>query len=499
MRRAARLLPSSLSGQLLLALALALLAAQSINAVFLYRAQHDRAQSAILSVAAFRLSAASQSPLPLPLTLPPPRDDMRQRGPDGDDRTTTRRGRNRQIRRADSGVIAMQQSPQRAGEVRQLDLESDLAIMLANNGIVARDVLVLRRGEDDPETRRWLDRRADQIKRKAPHAAHRRPKSAVIAAIAVERDGGTKQWLVTRVGVPEMQRRVMLSLLAQTLIIFIILFAALAWLMRRITRPLAMLTDRVQRFGEARQMAPPMPVSGPADVARLIHAQHDMEARIHALLDEKDVMLGAIGHDLKTPLSALRVRIETVADDVERQRMAATIEDINRTLDDILSLARVGHPTDALENTDLVALTSMIAEEFEDLGSPVTLEAPVAIAMPVRATWLRRALRNLATNALRYGSNSQPPRMLLERAGAHGARWTISDDGPGIPDDQIEAMMQPFARLEKSRNSGTGGAGLGLTLARAIAQQQGGSRTVRNRRDADGRIAGLDAVLLIPG
>src|SRR6185312_10130036 len=103
--------------------------------------------------------------------------------------------------------------------------------------------------------------------------------------------------------------------------------------------------------------------SGPEDTRRLIAAHNAMEASIAALLDEKDVMLGAIGHDLKTPLAALRVRIESVPDDAERAKMAATIEDIARTLDDILSLARVGRPTDPLEPTDLAALVASVVED----------------------------------------------------------------------------------------------------------------------------------------
>src|SRR5690606_11927743 len=135
----------------------------------------------------------------------------------------------------------------------------------------------------------------------------------------------------------------------QTLLLYVLLVGGLAILLRRITRPLAALTRRLETFapdlGPAGQLEP----SGPEDTRRLIAAHNAMEARIAALLDEKNVMLGAIGHDLKTPLAALRVRIESVEDPMERDRMSATIEDIAATLDDILSLARVGRPSDPLE------------------------------------------------------------------------------------------------------------------------------------------------------
>src|SRR4029453_15873167 len=123
--------------------------------------------------------------------------------------------------------------------------------------------------------------------------------------------------------------------------------------------------ERLERFAETRSPEGQLEAQGPDDTRRLIAAHNAMEARIAALLNEKDVMLGAIGHDLKTPLTALRVRIESVEDPAERAKMAASIEDITRSLDDILSLARVGRPSDPLERTDLSALLASVAEEYE--------------------------------------------------------------------------------------------------------------------------------------
>jgi signal transduction histidine kinase len=174
--------------------------------------------------------------------------------------------------------------------------------------------------------------------------------------------------------------------------------------------------------------------------------------------------------------------------------MAATIEDITRSLDDILSLARVGRPSDPLERSELSALVASVVEEFEDMGEAVELGDTTRIAFPLRSTWLRRALRNLIGNALRYGTRA---RVAVAREG-NFAVIGIEDDGPGIADDKIAEMMEPFTRGEPSRNTETGGAGLGLTLARAIADQHGGSLELANRRGADGRIDGLNAILRLP-
>ncbi len=283
-------------------------------------------------------------------------------------------------------------------------------------------------------------------------------------------------------------------LIGQTMLLYVLLVGGLAWLLRRITRPIAALTRRVEHFAATRELDGQIEPTGPDDTRRLIAAHNAMESRIAALLDEKDVMLGAIGHDLKTLLAALRVRIESVEDPAERAKMAASIEDITRSLDDILSLARVGRPSDPLERTDLAALLAAVVEEYEDMGEPVELADMQRLAMPLRATWLRRALRNLIGNALRYGERA---RVSLAREGRQ-AVVRIEDDGPGIPEGEIAAMMEPFARGDASRNRETGGSGLGLTLARAIAEQHGGTLTLANRRGPGGEPQGLLAELRLP-
>jgi signal transduction histidine kinase len=293
---------------------------------------------------------------------------------------------------------------------------------------------------------------------------------------------------------PPYERGLLATLVGQTLLIYGVLVGAMAFILRRITEPLRALTRRLERFADTRDADGQMEPEGPDDVRRLIVAHNAMEARIAGLLDEKDVMLGAIGHDLKTPLSALRVRIESVEDEGERARMAATIEDIVRSLDDILSLARVGRPSDPMESTELSALVASVVEEFEDMGEAVELHETVRLVMPLRTTWLRRALRNLVSNALRYGKTAR-----VSQAREQGwAVVRIDDDGPGIAEGDIARMQEPFTRGEPSRNSVTGGAGLGLTLARAIAEQHGGTLTLLNRRDAGGGVLGLTATLKLP-
>jgi signal transduction histidine kinase len=383
-------------------------------------------------------------------------------------------------------------SPLREGEHRIRSAESKLRELLASQDFDARQIVVLRRPVAQDRfaqteiTRRVLRRRIDpEVESRAREA------DLYVAGVRRQGQGG---WMVARVRAPPSAADMLRPLLLQTLAIYLALVGVVALILRRISRPLAALTRQVAHFAATQDPSGQVDPMGPEDVRRLIVALNAMEWRIASLLDEKDVMLGAIGHDLKTPLAALRVRIESVEDETERGRMARTIEDIVRTLDDILSLARVGRPSDPLERTELSALVGAVVEEYEDMGEPVELGETDRTVLELRPTWLRRALRNLIGNALRYGAQA---RVSLARESGR-AVIRIDDDGPGIPEESLEAMMHPFIRGDPSRNTETGGAGLGLALARAIAEQHGGALVLANRLGADGAVEGLRAEIVLP-
>ena len=460
-----RLWPKSLRNQLLLAVGLALLLAQGISAALLYGAQMDRREAALVHAAAIRLFAANRE------------DGLPGRHPPGAAEAA------RQLK-----VEHLPASPLLSSDQRIDRAEVELQEILAGQGFAATNVVVFHRPfADDAGLAHRVTRRNQMLGDHAPPP----PKEVLVAAIATPSEPG---WMVVRLPVPRPERALLITLLGQTLLLYVLLFGAIALMLGRITRPLKALTGRLEHFAATRDAGGQLEPQGPDDMRRLIVAHNAMEARIAAMLDEKDVMLGAIGHDLKTPLAALRVRIESVEDEGERAKMAGTIEDITRSLDDILSLARVGRPSDPLETTELSALIAQVAEEFEDMGEPVSFAPAERIALQLRATWLRRAVRNLVVNALRYG---QRARISLVREGGQ-AVIRIEDDGPGIAADQLERMLEPFTRGEPSRNSLTGGAGLGLTLARAIAEQHGGALRLTNRLDPSGKVLGLTAALSLP-
>lgn len=467
--------PRSLMGQMMWAVAVALLLVQGIGAALVYRAQRESYEHGMLNAAAMSLLTERPGAPPLarrpgrpfgpPLGGPPPRRF-----------------------RLENAV----QSPIATSEHRDADAEAELRTILNEQNFSTAQVEVVHRSlGTDPVARSGALFHARYSGMPRDHIGEMLAQHLLVVAVQRQADG---DWLIARVRSPRAERILLFPLVLQTLVIYVVLVGAVALILRRITRPLAALTRRVERFAASPDVIGQLAPSGPEDMRHLIVAHNAMEQRIASMLDEKDVMLGAIGHDLKTPLTALRVRIESVEDEGERRRMAGTIEDITRTLDDILSLARVGRPSDPRERTEVSALVASVVEEFEDMGEPVDLGDTSRIVAELRPTWLRRALRNLIGNALRYGERA---RVTLRREGAL-AVVEIEDDGPGIPDDQIGAMMDPFTRGDPSRNSSTGGAGLGLCLARAIADQDGGALVLKNRRDASGEVEGLTARLEIP-
>lgn len=465
----ARQWPRSLLGQTLLALALALLGAQTIYASLLYRAADERREAALLNAAAFELISG---PFRLRAQAERQMPGARLRDPG-----RTIRPMPRQLR-----YMLAAASPVRTGEKRVRKWEALLGEVLARQSIPVETLAIVERPAlSDPEVQdalRRLPRFRQRVERMSPQ----------LLVVALRRQGSTA-WEVVRLPIPRMERGVITGLVVQTLILFLVLMAILYGVLRRLTGPLAALTRRTSEIARPGAESRPLDPQGPDDVRGLITAHNAMEARISAMLAEKDVMLGAIGHDLKTPLAALRVRIESVEDDAQRARMAATIEDIVRTLDEILELARIGRASNPPERAAITALADSVVEEFEDMGEPVTLAEGPRVSATVHVTWLKRALRNLISNAVRYGGRAtvsviEEPRQVILR---------VEDDGPGIPEDRIGSMTEPFVRGEASRSRATGGAGLGLTLARAVAEERGGSLVLANRPEG-----GLRAELRLP-
>lgn len=257
---------------------------------------------------------------------------------------------------------------------------------------------------------------------------------------------------------------------------------------RRLTRPMAHLALAADALGRGEAL-PPLPEQGPADIRRTVSAFNRMQARLKRFVDDRTRMLAAISHDLRTPITSLRLRAELVDDEETRQRMLDTLEEMQRMVEATLAFAREEASSEPTRVVDLAALVESTADDLADLGADVTFTHPGRLIYACRPLGLRRALRNLIENAVRYG---QRARVRLETAaGEH--RIVIEDDGPGIPAEQVERVFEPFVRLEESRSQETGGIGLGLSIARSIVRAHGGDIRLQNRAEG-----GLKVTVALP-
>jgi hypothetical protein len=262
------------------------------------------------------------------------------------------------------------------------------------------------------------------------------------------------------------------------------------WAVRRLTRPVAVLARAAERLGRDVNAAP-LPETGPAEVAMAAAAFNTMAARIRRFVQDRTLMLTAIGHDLRTPITRLRLRAEFVEDEIQRGRMLADLDELEAMVSATLTFGRDAAVHEAVVRLDLAELLRTILDEAVDmrpeLEGRIAIEGPAHLTVAARPLALKRAFANLVGNAINYGGGVQV-RLCAEADGEAGKTVTIhfDDTGPGIPPDDVERMFQPFQRLEASRNRETGGVGLGLPIARNILRAHGGDVAAENRTDGPG-------------
>lgn len=237
----------------------------------------------------------------------------------------------------------------------------------------------------------------------------------------------------------------------------------------RIARPLRRLAVSAEALGRGENL-PPLPEEGPDDIRRTAEAFNRMQERLHRFVDDRTRMLAAIGHDLRTPLTSLRLRAEFVKDADIQQKMLSTIDELQSMTEAAISFARGESTAEETRAIELEALVGSICDDLADLGLPVEYIEGPKTTYRCRPDGLRRAVRNLAENAARYGGHAK----VYIRHSPTTIDIVVEDNGPGIPEGMREKVFAPFFRLEASRSRDTGGVGLGLSIARAIARQHGG-------------------------
>ncbi len=260
------------------------------------------------------------------------------------------------------------------------------------------------------------------------------------------------------------------------------------WLVHRVTVPLTRLADAAETLGKNIRAAP-LEESGPAEVARAAAAFNRMQRRLGRLIETRTELLAGISHDLRTPITQLRLRTELMNQTPERAKNLAALDEMEATIGTFLAFARASGDREERSQVDIGALVESVCSDFSDGGADVTCEQQDGLVIGCRRLAVKRAVTNLIGNALKYGHRA--------RVGVRGADRQIvirvDDDGPGIPEDEIETVFQPFRRGDASRGPDSGGYGLGLSIAQAIAEDHGGRVRLANRPEG-----GLRAEMTLP-
>lgn len=256
-----------------------------------------------------------------------------------------------------------------------------------------------------------------------------------------------------------------------------------AWLiMFRVTRPLKALSRAALEIGRGRS-PPPLPEEGPVELATVAHAFNQMNRDLARMDSDRTLILAGISHDLRTPLTRLRMGIEmSGADQTTRDAMTTDVEEIDKTISQFLDFARTdgGEPP---EQGSLSDLLQNLAEHYARLGIALDVDIAAGISLTLRPKALRRAVCNLIDNAVHYAGTAEPVGLHLRREG-RTAIVEVADRGPGIPPEQMERVKRPFTRLDEARSNSTG-AGLGLAIVERIAHSHGG-RFELHARDGGG-------------
>jgi signal transduction histidine kinase len=279
-------------------------------------------------------------------------------------------------------------------------------------------------------------------------------------------------------------RRVATNLAILLVTVVVLSLVAVRW----VTRPLTTLAAAAESLGEDINR-PPLAEGGPTEVRRAAKAFNTMQSRLARFINDRTRVLAAMSHDLKTPLTRIRLRAELIDDAQVRGKFLKDVEEMQSMIAQALDFMRDATSKEPSQPLDVMALLESMQDDYREAGHPFEVRGSAKDTYAGRPLALRRCLANLVDNAIRYGRAATVE--VEERPGEIAIR--VLDEGPGIPEADLERPFEPFFRVEASRSRETGGTGLGLGIARNIARAHGGDITLRNRPEG-----GLEATITLP-
>ena len=305
--------------------------------------------------------------------------------------------------------------------------------------------------------------------------------------VAVQITGG--QWLSFASLLPETGPAVSRQFVLSMAVMAVIILGVSVWAVRRVTAPLGEIAQAAERLGRD-ITAQPLAEIGTNEMRRAVQAFNRMQERLRRFVQDRTRMLAAISHDLRTPLTSLRLRAEDVENAGERERMLAAIDEMIVMIEATLAFARDEAAAAPRRRIDLTALVASVVDDMVAAGQTVSMAAAPSVILECEPGALKRAVSNLIDNAAKYGKAAH----LSIRTTPGAVEITVDDEGPGIPEAELTRVFQPFYRLESSRSRDTGGIGLGLAIALSVVQAHGGEIALTNRQGG-----GLRATVRLPG
>ena len=278
------------------------------------------------------------------------------------------------------------------------------------------------------------------------------------------------------------------EIVAATTVSILLVSLIAVFMARRIVRPLSELARAASLGAMSGGVVPRVPETGPEDVRAAAIAFNSMTEKVARTLESQRHLLSAVGHDLRTPITAMRINLEFVADDDLREGLVRNLDELQQLTEQVLGAAR-GTGGETRRNMDISALVESLSADLEEMGEPVKWNPSGPAPINCRPNEIRRAVRNLVENAVAYGGQADV--RITDSPEAY--EIVVEDSGPGIPEADQVRVFEPFVRLESSRNREGGGTGLGLTLVKAIAEGHGGSITLENKPEG-----GLRARMRLP-
>jgi signal transduction histidine kinase len=373
--------------------------------------------------------------------------------------------------------VALTPPEQREAMVRELDLRDGLVVRLEAGPpsddlpptpqLLRRQIMISTQLVPVPQAQRWRE-------------------TVMLGGLAEERlvlglHMTDNRWLNMTVMLPPPRPWHSGAFLAAFVLMSVAAALVTLWAVRRLTTPVRILARAAEALGRDVN-APPLPEDGPTEVATAAAAFNLMAARIRRFVQDRTFMLTAIGHDLRTPITRLKLRAEFVEDEEMRRKMLADLDELEAMVAATLAFGRDITVDEPVTTVDLVELVRTILDEAGDThpehASAIAYEGPDHLPIRGRPVALKRALTNLVMNALAYGGSAQ---VTLQKPLSGMLTLLVEDNGPGIPLAELDRVFQPFHRVEPSRNNETGGMGLGLPICRNILRAHGGDVALSNR------------------